>query len=79
MRAQGFATAFEELEVGAAAAAAVLHDAGGEAVGAICVGGPAARLTRRRLTALGKTLKERAAALSRQLERGRRLDVVKSS
>lgn len=68
VRGRGYATAVEELEVGAAAAAAALRDRRGYPVGVISVGGPVGRLKRRRLAALGRTLRERAARLSAPLD-----------
>ncbi len=68
VRDRGYATVIGELEVGAAAVAVVLRDPAGDAVAAISIGGPASRLTRRRLAALGKTLRRAAARLSSRLE-----------
>jgi DNA-binding IclR family transcriptional regulator len=67
VRSRGFATADEELEDGAAAVAAVLCDPLGEAVGAISVGGPVSRMTKRKLVSVGRTLRQLAHDLSRQL------------
>ncbi len=68
VRARGWATAVEELEVGAAAVAAAVRDPLGRAVGAISIGGPVSRLTRRRLAALGRGLRRAAAGLPSRME-----------
>ncbi len=66
IRARGYATAIEELEVGAIAVAAALREPSGLPLGAISVGGPASRLSRRRLAALGK----RVAATAKRISSG---------
>ena len=69
VREQGYATASEELEEGAAAAGAVLRDSLGRPVGAISVGGPSSRLTSERLDSLGRELAAVAARLAPFLPR----------
>jgi DNA-binding IclR family transcriptional regulator len=64
VRERGYATASEELEAGASAAAAVLRDSLGTPVGAISVGGPTSRLTPGRLDELGEELAAVAARLA---------------
>jgi DNA-binding IclR family transcriptional regulator len=64
VRELGYATASEEVEAGASAAAAVLLNAIGNPVGAISLSGPTARLTRRRLSVLGRDLAAAAARLA---------------
>ncbi len=61
---QGFATAIEEVEAGASATAAVLRNAIGNPVGAISLSGPTSRLTRQRLSVLGRDLALAAARLA---------------
>ena len=61
---RGYATAVEELEVGAAAVAVALQDPLGNVVGAMSIGGPTSRLGQRRLGAIGKELTTVAERLS---------------
>lgn len=65
VRARAYAAAIQELEVGAVAVAAALREPSGLPLGAISVGGPASRLSRRRLAALGKRLATTAERISR--------------
>jgi DNA-binding IclR family transcriptional regulator len=67
VRAAGFATVREELEVGYAAAGAAIFNHDGRVVGALSVGGPAARLTEARLAEVGPRVAEAAERVSIQL------------
>ncbi len=67
IRAQGYATAFEELEQGYAAVSAPIFDLNGQVVAAISVGGPSVRLTRARLAALAPTVQAAARRISQRL------------
>lgn len=69
-RRRGYATAVEELEVGAAAVAAPFRGPLGETAGAICVGGPVARIPVGRLPELGRKVRESADRLSLRLHEG---------
>lgn len=63
IRAQGYATAIDELEVGFVATAAVIRDALGTVVGAISINAPATRLTGQKLRrAIGQTMRCAARA-----------------
>lgn len=63
----GFATSWEELEIGHVAAGAALIDANGAPVGALSVGGPSSRIELPQLQRLGRLLAQHAQQLSRQL------------
>jgi DNA-binding IclR family transcriptional regulator len=65
-RERGFAIAIEEVEAGAVAVAAALREPSGLPLAAISVSGPASRLSRQRLTLIGKEL---AATVERLSER----------
>ena len=67
VRARGYATIVDELEVGLAAAAAPIRDAEGTVVAALSVAGPTARLTPVRLDVLGRITVEQAATISAAL------------
>ena len=67
VRAQGYAVDDEELVEGVRCAAAVVRDHAGTPVGALSVSGPASRIDRTALAALGRAVTEAAAALSRDL------------
>ncbi len=67
IRRQGYATAIEEVEEGASAAAAVLRNAIGNPVGAISVSGPTSRLSPQRLSVLGRDLAAAAAGLAARI------------
>src|SRR5438128_10712532 len=67
IRARGFATAVDELELGLAALAAPVRGAGGEVVAALSVSGPTTRLTPERIEGLAPPLLEQAQALARRL------------
>lgn len=66
-RQQRFATIVDELEVGLAAVAAPIHDAGGAVVAALSVAGPTARLGPHRLALLGRVAIEQAHTVSTRL------------
>jgi DNA-binding IclR family transcriptional regulator len=67
VRAQGFATIVDELEMGLAAVAAPIRDSAGTVVGALSVAGPTARLGPSRLAVVGRLAIEQADAVSAQL------------
>jgi DNA-binding IclR family transcriptional regulator len=67
VRARGYATIVDELELGLAALAAPVRDATGEVVAAFSVSGPTTRLTAERIEALAPLLLEQAGWLSRRL------------
>ena len=67
IRARGFATAVDELELGLAALAAPVRGAGGDVVAALSISGPTTRLTPERIEGLAPPLLEQAAALARRL------------
>jgi len=64
VRERGYATASEEIELGASAVGTVLRNALGNPVGAISLGGPTNRLTPRRVDSLGRDLVAVAARLA---------------
>lgn len=66
IRANGYATSIDELEVGLTAMAAPVLGANGVAVAALSISGPTARL-KSRIEALAETLRAEAANLSLQL------------
>ncbi len=63
----GYGTAVEELDLGYAALGAPVRDHTGQVVAAICLGGPAARLSSSRLPALGARVMAAAVRISCQL------------
>jgi IclR family acetate operon transcriptional repressor len=67
VRAESFATAVDELEIGLAAIAAPVHGAGGEVVAALSISGPTTRLTDERIAELKPVLIDEATNLSRRL------------
>lgn len=67
IRAHGYATSVDELEVGLTAVAAPVLGAGDTAVAALSISGPTNRLTSERIDALAPLLKTEASALSRRL------------
>jgi DNA-binding IclR family transcriptional regulator len=67
VRAHGYATIVDELEVGLAAVAAPIRDGDGAIVAALSVAGPTARLADHRLALLGRVAIEQAHAVSTQL------------
>jgi len=66
IRTDGYAVASEELEAGYVAVAAAFRGPLGDVAGAISVGGPLSRFSRRRIEELGLRLREQADELSRQ-------------
>jgi DNA-binding IclR family transcriptional regulator len=67
IRAQGYATAVDELEHGLAALAAPIFGPDGVAVAALSISGPTIRLTRERIAELAPALLEQAALVSARL------------
>lgn len=67
VRRQGYATVCDELEIGYAAVAAPIFDHQGRAIAAICVGGPAVRLSPERMSELSIPVKQAAARSSARL------------
>jgi IclR family acetate operon transcriptional repressor len=67
VRARGWATSIDELEDGLSAVAAPVLGAGGEAVAALSVSGPSARLTSERIATLAPLLVTECAELARRL------------
>ena len=67
VRARGFATSIDELEDGLSAVAAPVLDAAGEAVAALSISGPSARLTSERIAALAPLLLQECGELARRL------------
>jgi IclR family transcriptional regulator, acetate operon repressor len=68
VRERGFGTAVDELELGLAAVAAPVRDAGGDVVAALSISGPTSRLTADRIERLARLLVQQAAALGRRLD-----------
>ena len=66
-RERGWATAVEELEAGYVAVGAPVLDHAGRALAAISVGGPAARLTGRRIPLLARRVVRSARRIARHL------------
>src|SRR5438477_453560 len=67
IRAQGYATAVDELEHGLAALAAPVFGPDGVAVAALSISGPTIRLTRERIAELAPALLEQARLVSARL------------
>lgn len=67
IRETGIGLVADELEIGYAAAAAPVFNHEGRPVGALCVGGPTARLTPERLTEIGPLVKQAAGRVSQRL------------
>ncbi len=67
IRAVGYATAIDEIEVGLSAVAAPVRGAAGACVAALSISGPSFRLGAARLDQLGALLIEQAAVLSTRL------------
>jgi IclR family acetate operon transcriptional repressor len=67
VREQGFATAREELEEGLNVVAAPVHESDGQVRAAVCIAGPASRVTPERFPAFAAQLKGVAARISRQV------------
>ena len=68
VRARGYATAVDELELGLAAMAAPVRNAAGNVIAALSISGPTARLTTERIERLAPLLMEQAALLGRRLD-----------
>jgi IclR family transcriptional regulator, acetate operon repressor len=67
IRAVGYATAIDEIEIGLSAVAAPVRGAAGACVAALSISGPSFRLGASRLDQLGALLIEQAAVLSTRL------------
>jgi len=67
VRARGYATSIDELEVGLTAVAAPVLGARGEALAALSISGPSARLTPERIAQLAPLLVEEANRLAERL------------
>jgi DNA-binding IclR family transcriptional regulator len=70
VREQRWATSIAEREDGVAAVAASVTDSTGRVVAALCISGPATRLTPARLGAIRAPLERSAAGVSERLRRG---------
>ena len=66
IRKRGFSTAYEELEKAYVAVAAEFRDPLGNVEGALCIGGPTSRFSRRRVRSLGAHLRDAADRLSQR-------------
>jgi len=67
VRARGYATSIDELELGLSAIAAPVFGPGGDALAALSISGPTARLTSERLAKLAPLLIEEATQLAGRL------------
>ena len=67
IRISGYATSIDELELGLSALAAPVFGPGGEALAALSISGPTARLTSERIAQLAPLLMEEATALAGRL------------
>lgn len=67
IRSRGYAIDNEEQAVGLRCVAATLHDATGEALAALSVSGPSARITDGRLPDLGRLVAETCREITRQI------------
>lgn len=67
VRARGYATSIDELELGLSALAAPVFGPGGEALAALSISGPTARLTSERIAQLAPLLMEEATRLAERL------------
>jgi IclR family acetate operon transcriptional repressor len=67
VRARGYATSVDELEVGLTALAAPVFGPGGNATAALSISGPSARLTSDRIVSLAPALIEEATRLAQRL------------
>src|SRR5207253_9314934 len=63
VRNRGYGTAVDELELGLAAVAAPVRNAGGDVVAALSISGPTSRLTAGRIEQLARLLVEQATSL----------------
>jgi IclR family acetate operon transcriptional repressor len=64
VRRRGYATSIDEIELGLSALAAPVFAASGDAVAALSISGPSARLTRERIATLAPLLIEEAAQVA---------------
>ncbi len=67
IRARGYATSVDELELGLSALAAPVFGPGGEALAALSISGPTSRLTSERIAQLAPLLMEEATRLAERL------------
>jgi DNA-binding IclR family transcriptional regulator len=67
IRAHGYATSIDELEVGLTAMAAPVLGDNGTAIAALSISGPTARLTQQRIEELAPLLTNEASTLSRHM------------
>jgi IclR family acetate operon transcriptional repressor len=67
IRARGYATTYDELEIGLSAIAAPIRGAGGDVIAALSISGPTIRLTPERVHELAPLLVEQARMLSDRL------------
>jgi DNA-binding IclR family transcriptional regulator len=67
VRARGYATSIDELELGLSALAAPVFGHGGEAIAALSISGPSARLTSERIAILAPLLIDEATELAQRL------------
>ena len=67
IRANGYATSIDELEVGLTAIAAPVLGDNGTAIAALSISGPTTRLTQQRIEEIAPTLKHEASTLSRHM------------
>jgi IclR family transcriptional regulator, acetate operon repressor len=67
VRARGYATSIDEIELGLSALAAPVLGPAGEALAALSISGPTARLTSERIASLAPLLVEEAAQLAERL------------
>ena len=68
VRNRGYGTAVDELELGLAAVAAPVRNAGGHVVAALSISGPTSRLTAGRIEQLARLLVEQATSLGGRLD-----------
>ena len=68
MRARGYATAVDELELGLSALAAPVRAGDGAVIAALSISGPTGRLTSERIVELAPELLQEAATLGRRLD-----------
>ncbi|MGB0388510.1 MAG: IclR family transcriptional regulator [Ardenticatenaceae bacterium] len=67
VRAQGFATTINELEIGLAAVAAPIFNHHGTIQAALCVGGPTSRISKEKLLALSQYVRQNAHHISQKI------------
>ena len=68
-RRQGWASEFEENEIGSACVAAPIFDAAGQPMASVSVAGPASRFQPQAMRGLGALLVQRMAEISAALQR----------